>query len=275
MDAISKPIPEAKLRVVSLGAGVQSTTLCLMAAKGKIGPMPDCAIFADTGWEPKQVYEHLDWLEQQLPFPIHRVTAGDLRQATIDRKNLAGGRFASIPFYTEGGGLGRRQCTREYKVAPIEKKQRELLGFQPRKHIPPNSSEVWIGISTDEIVRMKDARRKWQRNRWPLIEQRMSRGDCIVWLEKNGFPVPAKSACIGCPYHNDALWAEMKREDPTSFKDAVYIDNYLRHDGAPSKGMAQREFMHSTLKPLEDVKFSEDRGQMDMFLDECDGLCGT
>ena len=38
-----------RLRVLSLGAGVQSTTLALMAAHGEIGPMPDCAIFADTG----------------------------------------------------------------------------------------------------------------------------------------------------------------------------------------------------------------------------------
>jgi hypothetical protein len=28
---------------------VQSTTLALMAAHGEIGPMPDCAIFADAG----------------------------------------------------------------------------------------------------------------------------------------------------------------------------------------------------------------------------------
>jgi hypothetical protein len=42
------------LTVLSLGAGVQSSTMALMAAKGEIIPMPDCAIFADTGAEPKQ-----------------------------------------------------------------------------------------------------------------------------------------------------------------------------------------------------------------------------
>ncbi len=50
------------LRVLSLGAGVQSTTLALMIEKGEI-PMVDAAIFADTGAEPKAVYDHLDWLE--------------------------------------------------------------------------------------------------------------------------------------------------------------------------------------------------------------------
>ena len=50
------------LRVISLGAGVQSTTMALLAAHGEIQPMPDAAIFADTGWEPAAVYRHLEWL---------------------------------------------------------------------------------------------------------------------------------------------------------------------------------------------------------------------
>ena len=62
--------------IISLGAGVQSSTMALMAAKGEITPMPDAAIFADTGWEPKYVYDWLDWLETQLPFPVHRVSGG-------------------------------------------------------------------------------------------------------------------------------------------------------------------------------------------------------
>jgi hypothetical protein len=38
--------PTSRLCVLSLGAGIQSTTLALMAAQGEIDPMPDCAIFA-------------------------------------------------------------------------------------------------------------------------------------------------------------------------------------------------------------------------------------
>ena len=40
------------MNIISLGAGVQSSTMALMAAKGLITPMPDAAIFSDTGWEP-------------------------------------------------------------------------------------------------------------------------------------------------------------------------------------------------------------------------------
>ena len=54
------------LRVVSLGAGVQSTVMLLMAAKHEIVPMPDCAIFADTQFEPTVIYEHIKWLTGEV-----------------------------------------------------------------------------------------------------------------------------------------------------------------------------------------------------------------
>tara|TARA_Y100000310_G_C20434133_1_gene692906 strand:+ start:47 stop:319 length:273 start_codon:yes stop_codon:yes gene_type:complete len=71
--------------IISLGAGVQSSTMALMAAKGEITPMPDGAIFADTQWEPNHVYKWLDFIEKNVPFPIYRVTAGNL---TEDAKAL-------------------------------------------------------------------------------------------------------------------------------------------------------------------------------------------
>lgn len=53
----------ATIRTLSLGAGVQSTTIYLLACEGVIPPF-DAAIFADTGWEPRRVYEHLERLER-------------------------------------------------------------------------------------------------------------------------------------------------------------------------------------------------------------------
>ena len=65
---------------ISLGAGVQSSTMALMAAAGELTPMPEAAIFADTGSEPATVYRWLDYLEKKLPFPVCRVGAGSLRE---------------------------------------------------------------------------------------------------------------------------------------------------------------------------------------------------
>ena len=67
------------LHVISLGAGVQSSTLALMFATGELSPMPDCAIFADTGAEPKIVYDHLERLIEALPFPVHIVSGVQIR----------------------------------------------------------------------------------------------------------------------------------------------------------------------------------------------------
>src|SRR6516164_655676 len=109
------------LHIISLGAGVQSTTLALMAAAGEIKPMPDCAIFADTGWEPKAVYEHLEQLEKALPFPVYRVSAGNLRNDAIKGgSKQAGERLAAVPWFIlnpNGSiGIGRRECTGHYKL---------------------------------------------------------------------------------------------------------------------------------------------------------------
>lgn len=269
------------MRIISLGAGVQSTTMALMAANGEIGPMPDCAIFADTGAEPKAVYDHLDWLSSGvLPFPVHIVKGGNIRDDILcqsDRK-----RFASVPFFIrkkDGGcGMARRQCTSEYKITPIEKKQRELLGYLPRQRIPPDSIEVWIGISTDEIQRMKDAFNKWQVNRWPLIEQRMSRHDCLRWMEKNGYPKPPKSACTFCPYRSNDGWREIKTADPASWDEACQVDEAIRFAGGVHEKFDGTPYLHRSLVPLSEVDLSTpaERGQVEFgFLQECDGMCGV
>lgn len=261
----------ATLRVLSLGAGVQSTTLALMAAAGEIGPMPDCAIFADTQWEPKSVYAHLDRLRASLPFPIHVVTAGDIRADILTRRNTTGGNFAAVPWYVEAPngdkGMGRRQCTKEYKLRPIQRKVVELLGGRPKA-----GAEMWVGISRDEIGRMKESQVQYIVNRWPLIERDMTRRDCLNWLERNGHGEPPKSACIGCPFHNDAMWRDLK-ENPTEWADAVEVDRAIRHQ----PGIRGEQFMHRSMTPLEsvDLRTAEDMGQINLFQNECEGMCGV
>jgi hypothetical protein len=260
------------IRVLSLGAGVQSTTLALMAARGEIGPMPDCAIFADTGWEPKAVYEHLAWLIQQLPYPVYQVSAGDLRADIMSRSNTTGGRFAAVPWFmlmpNGDDAMGRRQCTSEYKLAPIRRKVRELLGGKT----PKGGAEVWIGISTDEAMRMKPSRVGYMVNRWPLIEQKMNRNDCLRWLERNKYPQAPKSSCIGCPFHSNQQWREL-RENPAEWADAIEVDAAIRKQ----PGFRGQQFMHRSMVPLADVDLStaEDRGQGNLFMNDCEGMCGV
>ena len=190
------------LRAISLGAGVQSTILALKAARGEIGPLPDCAIFADTIAEPVAVYRHLDWLETQLPFPIYRVSAGNLRKDLMTQRSTRAYSLMPIPAYVAGGNGGsvNRSCTRDYKIRPIMKQLRALLDLTGKRAPKRVLVEQWIGISTDEAMRMKPSREGWIRHRWPLIEERMSRGDCIEWFKRH-YPGRSlvKSACTFCP----------------------------------------------------------------------------
>jgi hypothetical protein len=257
--------------ILSLGAGVQSTTMALMAAHGEITP-PDCAIFADTGWEPKAVYDHLAWLVKQLPFKVHTVSAGNLREDIAAQAAGQRRRFTAVPWFLvskKGDGMGRRQCTKEYKLTPIRRKVRELLGGKTTKA----GAEMWIGISMDEAIRMKPSQVGYIVNRWPLIEKSMSRRDCLSWLSKHGYSAP-KSACIGCPFHNDAMWREMRDNDPVSWADAIAADRLIRQVGTNLRG---RPFMHSQRVPLDQVDLStlEDHGQLDLFNNECEGMCGV
>ena len=266
----------SKLTVISLGAGVQSSVMALMAAKGEITPMPDYAIFADTQAEPDHIYEWLDWLESQLPFPVLRVTRGSLLDDIMNPED----RSASPPFFTAspsgvGEGILMRQCTRDYKVTPIQRKLRELAGYKPRQRIPADTVEQWIGISTDEIQRMKDAPEKWCNNRWPLIEKHMSRWHCLRWMRDNGYnELPRKSACTFCPYHDNATWREMKANDPKSWEQAVAVDKHIRDD---FRGTTSKIYIHRSLVPLDEADLADpaaDQIVMD-FGDECDGMCGV
>lgn len=265
----SEPI----LRVLNLGAGVQSSTMALMATAGEITPMPDLAIFADTGWEPKAVYQWLDWLEPRLGFPLRHVSAGNIKNAYT--QNAMDGTFIGLPMFTERRGRRgslRRQCTREFKIHPIERGIRDLFssGRVPRSEWV----EQWYGISIDEVHRMKQPRVSWSRGRWPLVDLRMTRRDCLNWMRSHGYPEPPRSACIGCPYHSDHEWRRMRDNDPEAWADAVQFDRLIRNGVRGTKWPC---YLHQSLKPLDEVDLStpEEHGQLSLFGNECEGMCGV
>jgi hypothetical protein len=252
-----------------------------MAARGEIAPAPDCAIFADTQWEPRAVYDHLAWLRSPgvLPFPVHVVTAGSIREAIRRRENTTGGRFAAIPWHTvnpDGSeGLGRRQCSSEYKLEPIMREVRRLLGKGMRDRIPSGSVNVLLGISRDEAHRMKPARQAYMLNRYPLVEFGLTRDDCLVWLARRGYPRPPKSACIGCPFHDRGYWRPMKEHRPEEWADAVEADRELRTGAYITTGLRCVSYMHRDRVPLDQVDLGIATLEPDGFGNECEGLCGV
>lgn len=261
---------ERKITVLSLGAGVQSSTLALMAEKGLI-EKPSFAVFADTQAEPASVYSWLDWLEGQLSFPIIRVSHGNLAIKALELKtSKAGNKYLSsdVPFYTLNvkGVLGttRRQCTSRYKIEPIYKAVKSFKKF---------GVKMQIGISTDEAGRQKPSRKKWIENVFPLIELSMSRSDCLRWLDSENLPTPPRSACVFCPYHSDNEWNDLKRNDPASFYAAVKFESDMQKQIKNVSKITSEWYLHNSRKPLDKTNF-RNQDQPSLFNNECEGMCG-
>jgi hypothetical protein len=241
------------LTVLSLGAGVQSSTVLLMSLLGELPPL-DCAVFADTGWEPPAVYEWLNWLTDQADahgVPIHRVDGGNLLLDMLERD------FLPMPLYQrdDTGRVRqlRRTCTTNYKIRPIRAFYKRQLGQVQNRHV-----EQWLGISWDEIGRMRDSDARYIHNRYPLVEQRLTRDDCLAWMADHGYPTPPRSACVGCPYRSAADWAGL-RASPT-WAEAVRFDEYLA-------GRGDDLYLHPAGR-LDEVELVGPGAQ------ECGGYCG-
>lgn len=299
------------IHIISLGAGVQSSTMALMAAHGEITPMPKCAIFADTQAEPPSVYKWLSWLcgvevkyrmvngsrqpyvesgDYQsgiLPYRVSIQSKGSLTKSITTLRNRKDGNgywiYSGIPTFNvnpDGSdGHVQRQCTSSFKVEVIDKAtRREAAIKRGQKTI---GAINWIGISLDEVHRMKTARHPWQQFRYPLIDLRMNRNDCLLWMQRNGYPKPPRSACVYCPYHSDAEWRRLREEEPEAFAEAVRVDKVYRQLKMKSGfGVTKQRgipYIHNSRKPLDQVDFStdEDHGQQVMFGNDCEGMCGV
>lgn len=277
--------------IINLGAGVQSSTMALMAAKGEITPMPDCAIFADTQAEPDSVYEWLEWLEKELPFPVYRVTNGNLTDKSLQlverSKDGKWGKkgekymkriiplFGQMPDGEVVAALGRA-CTADYKIRPIEKKIKQVAKI--KRGEKETKVIQWVGISYDEIQRMKESQKPWTKLRYPLVDLEMHRHHCKQWMKKNGYPEPPRSACYYCPFHSNDEWRRLRNDEPKYFQKAIEFDSQVRELSKQDKGMKMTAFLHRSCKPLGEIDFDndEDKGQETWdFMSECEGMCGV
>lgn len=281
-----------EFHILNLGAGVQSTALYLMFMRGEIKPMIDCAIFADTQDEPAAVYKHLEWLQSLKGPPIHVRTKGRLSDDLLTGNSRPGGfmmvngkRFVTIPAFTQTedlqtGGMMRRQCSKEYKIEVIEKViRREMLGLKPRGRAPKFVRiRQYYGISLDESGRARRITDNWHlKGDWkpvfPLIDNFVTRANCITYLADKVPHETPRSACVFCPYHSDFEWDHMKRNDRQSWDAAVAFDKDLRTQDPLL-------FLHRSCVPMDlvqlDTRPDPRRAQLAInFSSECLGVCGV
>jgi len=258
------------LRTFSNGGGVQSTAALVLSAQDKIDfPIH---LFCNVGDDS----EHPDTLryvhEVAMPYAAaHGIEFYELRhfrkdgeEETLYKKlTRAGSRSIGIPIYLEGSGAPvRRSCTAEFKIRRAAKWQRQ---HGATKDVPAITG---LGISLDEFQRMRtDSGIATLVLRYPLIELRLTRQDCMNIIIQAGLPIPPKSSCWFCPFHRISAWQKLKRQTPELFEKAVDLEKTLsdRSDLTLGRG---KVFLTRKLRPLDQVIGD----QLDMF-DDIDDAC--
>lgn len=261
------------VKVISLGAGVQSSALLLLSDRGEIA-RADFAVFADTQAEPQEVYDWLEVLKKTVSIPIYTATKGDIIADSYRRLDF-GDRWASIPFWIKGGGMedsiGKRQCTNDYKIQVVQSEVRRVLGYEKGKHMK-HTVEMMIGISIDESIRMKDSRTPWIKNKYPLIfDKPMHRQQCIEYVNSIIKQKPPRSACYICPFKTNDEWKYIRDKYPVLWQKAIEFDQRTRK----LDGFIGETYLHKDRVPLAEANLEDNSNQMDLFGNECEGMCGV
>jgi hypothetical protein len=281
------------LRVLNLGAGVQSTTLYLWALDGLL--QIDRAIFADTGDEPEAVYRHLDFLKTLGGPEIEVVRAsskslGENLQSGMNATGQENQRHVAIPTFLKSldgsaPALGRRQCTAEYKIRPIEQRVRDLCGLEKGERAKQQLAVQVMGLSFDEPRRVANVKQRFQSIAWskpefPLFDEYMTRADCVSYLERRlpKYAVP-RSACVFCPFKSDAEWLHLQ-QSPSDWNHAVEIDRAIRDKTSLcTVGMRHEQFLHRSCVPLDQVQFvakpPDAQKKLAFSTMDCEGMCGV
>jgi len=259
--------------VISLGWGVQSFGLAAMSALGVLPPV-DAAIHADTGHERAETYafaaKWTPWLEER-EVRVVTVHPDERYREPFGVKPLPTSLpQMMIPVYLQfadaPGGMIPRQCTGHWKIRPIRRWLQKNRNGQP--------VEQWLGITLDEVTRMKRSDVKYIINAYPFIEELgrpWTRGMVIKWLAENDLEIPVRSACVFCPYHSRQDWRDIQIADNGDWEKALEVDRAIKH---------RREgylcYLTSERKPLDECDFrsQEEHGQMTLWeSEECSGMC--
>lgn len=265
------------MRIISLGWGVQSFALAAMSALGML-PKVDAAVHADTGHERAETYALAEkwtpWLEER-GVRVITVRCPDNNFIRPWGKTI-GLMIAAHTCWPDGrsSGMTHRQCTREWKIRPVRRWCADELKRRGQNKTP-GIVEQWIGITLDEIERMRASSGvKYVALAYPFVEhldRPWTRNMVIRWLTENGLEIPVKSSCIFCPYHDRQTWRDIQLSGNGDWEKVLEVDRAIRN-----KRLGYLCYLTAQRKPLNECDFrsQEEHGQLTLWeAEECSGMC--
>lgn len=217
--------------VVSYGGGVNS--LAMLVGYHERGEVPDAVVFSDTGGEKPETYFSLriavrGWMAR-LGFPdmtiVDRASFGRSKTGdqTLEEECL---RLGSLP--SRAYGYGR--CADKWKIDPF----RWWVEGWPQAQVARAAGKpVYraIGFDAGEARRVKATDDPGFEKAYPLIEWGWTREACVEAIERQGLPVPVKSACFYCPSSTRSEVLALAERHPKLFARAVAIEQRAQESG--------------------------------------------
>ena len=211
-----------RAQVWSSGGGVQSSAIAALIVLGVL-PKPDLCVIADTGYEASTTWRYMDSVVapalSAIGVTLHRIRSEDY--TTVGMYSTKGDILLPA-FTTESGSVGKlpTYCSTEWKARVVQRFVRETL--------PEHKAfDFWMGMSTDEMRRVSTPLGKYQK-KYPLIDLRMNRDDCLSVVGLIGWPTPPRSSCWLCPNRGTAEWQYLKDTASDDFDRAVDFEKYMQ-----------------------------------------------
>jgi 3'-phosphoadenosine 5'-phosphosulfate sulfotransferase (PAPS reductase)/FAD synthetase len=194
--------------VLSYGGGINTTALMILLVRKR---MPfDEAVFADTGGELPETYKNVKVARRYLkrhgiPLRVVRSKNGTLFETCKKRRVIPSQLW--------------RWSTRDYKITPIHAYYRSL-----------NSNiHEYLGIAYDEIERIKPSFAPNVTSSFPLVDEKMTREDCVRMIREAGLPVPPKSGCYFCPFNSEDRWKYIWQNHRELYSKAMGLEESSKH----------------------------------------------
>lgn len=234
-----------RTQVWASGGGVQSAAIAALIVQGKL--RPDLAVIVDTEREQSTTWQYMERYVapalSKVGVTLNRVRRSDFESRDLHSSN---GTLLIPVFTTKGGTVGKlsNYCSSYWKREVIKR----WANAQGVKAV-----DLWLGISVDEMERVQTEKYAKWRTRYPLIEQRMNRGDCVTLVESMGWPTPPRSSCWMCPNHTQHEWRDIRDNKPADWQAAIKLDRELRQRDPHA-------FLHSDCVPLEMADLDDANG---------------
>ena len=188
------------IKIASFGCGVDSVAGLLLNSNY------DEIIFADTLDELPETYAYLDYFEKKSGLKITRVKSkhGSLYDYFFK------GKSQSSKFH--------HWCSDKFKIQPIRKYLREKYGKK-------ETFEMNIFIDYSEFHRMRESDRKYIKNKYPLVEQKLTRDELKEIIKSKGYLLPQKSGCYHCCFTTKKGWIKLRNNEPELWEKTKALEN--------------------------------------------------